>query len=222
MPTNYNTLASDWHASCVGSIAAFGGAGSGFWGFQLMSKTVCTAPVVFLYSGVGAGFGVGVSVPESAIATNSEPTRKLPKKLRSKSTTIVSQKSGFSKIKCDRPFSLKQLDGAAGRLSVGEAYFWGIGGGVVIISAFDGNGSFFNSQNLWGTGLSPTKKGGTLATTGGAWKGMYRNVIPRAKKSVRPDQDICAINQFPDISSDLSIKNFRKPEYIDQPTIRQR
>lgn len=185
----YTQQASDWQVSSVASGGAFDAVGGGGWVFEFKSPTVCEQPVAFFYVGGGAGFGSGASTSDSSLETK-------PKKTE------------FTSIECDRAFSLADLDGAGGRLSVLEGFIFGYGGGIVCISAFDLSGSLFNSQEIGGMSLatSLTKKvSGTIATTVGRWQSPYSSMVPSraGKESPQHQNEECSIYGTPPSLNDL-------------------
>lgn len=140
MSIDYSKRASDWEASCVGSAMFFKTYGGGVWLIQFRSPSVCPQPVIFTFSGGGLGYGSGVSTTEDLVSTNPQ----------------ADDTVGFVKLECLNKFSLHDLQGALGRLSVGEIYVLGLGGSVVIISASGEliGKEYFNSQNIWSSGMS--------------------------------------------------------------------
>lgn len=201
----YSNATSDWEAACVASAGMFKSYGAGAWGIQFRSPSVCPKPVLFTFAGAGLGFGAGASASESSLNTSSER-----QKSRKYGPTLY---TGFTKLECEIPFSLFDLNSAGGRLSVCEGYIAGIGGGVVIISAFRFGKDYFNSQNLWGSGVAPTKMGGTLAVTGGVWKSEFLGkMVPSRSGSSRNSaaNDVCSIYDLPKSAAGQSVHRFQK------------
>lgn len=224
---HYTKKAADWEAACVGSVARFGSVGSGLWAFQFRSPTVCPKPVLFAFAGGGLGVGwsskagvrspVDVSFSEDTIGSRSD-------RQQADSAASTNRYSGFSKLICDRPFSLNKLNYSGGRLTVAELYIGGAGTAWIFISSFAEAKSLFNSQGVFGSGLTPNGLSFMTATTGGVWKSEYLgHLVPsRAASPRRKDADVCSIHDLAPDSVKQSVRNFTNPKPYNGPSIRQR
>lgn len=191
------------------------------WALQFRSPSICDKPVLFVFSGGGIGVGGGgASLSEDSLNTKSA---------NQEASNSSAGRSGFSKLECLKEFSLHDLNNSGGRLSVAECFLFGVGGGIVIVSAFDRHGSFFNSQEIWGSGLSnpevPKKKKPAscgAATTIGIWKSEHVGHLVPSRGGVHRSDGSCSIHDLPRGSVDTSLRNYQFPKTVDGPAFRSK
>ncbi|MEP7076032.1 MAG: hypothetical protein ABI878_09485 [Acidobacteriota bacterium] len=144
----FSVLASDWEVSTICQIGGANIIGAGVWFVKFRSKWA-SVDEPFNFSGGLFGYG-------GSIGGATAPNFRTPGQL------------SYSKIKCQRSFSINDLDGTLGRITNFSASVM-VGYSIVLVSAYNLSGSLFYSQwaNGWGTGF------GAMGVTGvGTWTHM--------------------------------------------------
>jgi len=144
----------DWKVAGAANVGGAVSVGAGVWTFVFQSES---AQFSGMYYFVGAGIGAGGSLGGASMPDWS------------------SGGLAWTELECDRAFSADDLHNSAGRLTTAGAGL-AVGGGVVILTAFNLRGSMFSSQNCWGGSIGV---GASAMTTVGAWRRMSIGAMQR-------------------------------------------
>ncbi len=143
----HGTRATDWGVAGVAQVGGAATVGGGLWMFEFKSVLAAARqPFVFIGAGLGLGGSMGgASAPDMSAGTPS-----------------------YTSIACDRPFSVDDLSGSAGRLTTAGAGL-ALGYGVTIVTAFNWGGSMFSSQECYGISIGV---GASAITMVGYWRAL--------------------------------------------------